>query len=121
MKIHDGILFGQTYKDSKYAEHFSLSEYIQETDDQIIANIRQSKNWFDKQTPAHAFQDQLVLELGSGSGFFIRSALKRIDESKAYIAVDYDLSRHQYLKNLLEQSGSDVPIQFFAVNLMKFP
>lgn len=121
LQIKDGILLGEGHFDSDYSQQFILSDYIKETDTDLIANIRKSINWFDKKIPSHAFDGQILMELGSGSGFFIRGAIQRIKSAQLYIAIDYDKGRHKHIKELLESSGIDIPIQFICCDFANIP
>lgn len=121
LQIKDGILLGEGYFDSDYSQQFILSDYIKETDTDLIANIRKGINWFDKKLPSQAFDTQVIMELGSGSGFFIRGAIDRIKNAQLYLAIDYDKGRHKHIKGLLESSGIDIPIQFICCDFANIP
>ncbi|MBN2899406.1 MAG: MerR family transcriptional regulator [Clostridia bacterium] len=121
LAIENGILKSGPYIESGYDVSFMLSDYIKDTDTQLITNIRKSANWFDSKLTADVFDSKVVLELGSGNGFFIRGAIKRIERAHLYIAIDHDLSRHLYLKEMLESAGSQLPIQMICCDFKAMP
>lgn len=119
--IEDGILIDpQTYQ-KEYNSNFSMKAYIENTDPVIISNIRKGINWFSHSIKETTFENQVIIELGSGSGFFIRSANTFIESAKLYMAIDYDLNRHIYLKTFLETSNIQLPLQFICCNFERLP
>ena len=121
LSIQDGILLGKGHFDSNYHEEFVLSDYIKGTDPQLISNIRKGMNWFHKNIKEDTFKDKVLLDLGSGSGFFVRGAIERIQSSKCYLAIDHDMGRHRHLKKILETSGITIPIQFICCDFNSIP
>lgn len=119
--IDDGIIIGETYVEDLYETDIDLDDYIEKTGEDIIANIRKSISWFDSTIEDEAFRDSLVMEIGSGSGFFIKSAYSQIEKSRFYIAIDHDISRHRFLKAHIEATGQNLPIQFICCDYRKIP
>jgi DNA-binding transcriptional MerR regulator len=119
--IKDGILIGESHVRELYQVNIKLDDYIKETGDEIIANIRKSIDWFNDTISPASFTNKCVLEIGSGSGFFIRSAGNHIKNAQYYIAIDHDITRHRFLKEQLEASGQSLPIQFICCDYKKIP
>lgn len=121
LTIKNGILMGESHVRELYQVDIELDDYIKETGDEIIANIRKSIDWFNDTIPPALFANRCVLEIGSGSGFFIRSAGNHIKNAQYYIAIDHDIARHRFLKEQLEASGQSLPIQFICCDYRKIP
>lgn len=119
--IDDGILISDTFVEILYETDIGLDNYIEETGEDIIANIRKGINWFTNTVETRTFDKAIVLEIGSGSGFFIRSAFSYIENCQYYIAVDHDISRHRFLKKHLETADISLPIQFICSDFKKIP
>lgn len=121
LKIEDGILISDSFVETLYDIDIDLDHYIEETGEGIIANIRKGINWFNKTIETSVFDNAMVMEIGSGSGFFIRSAYSHIEKTQYYIAVDHDITRHKFLKAHLESAGISLPIQFICSDYRKLP
>lgn len=119
--IDNGILIGETYVEDLYNADFNLNDYIEKTGEDIIANIRKSISWLDSTVEDDDFKDGLVMEIGSGSGFFIKSAYSKIEKSRFYIAIDHDITRHRFLKAHIEATGQNLPIQFICCDYRNIP
>ena len=98
-----------------------LSDYIQETNEEMIDNLYKNIDWLLSNLPPDSFQGKVILEPGSGVGFHLRSVYHLLDEDSIYIAVDLDLSSHIFLKKLLEDSGIQKNIVFICSHFKEIP
>lgn len=101
--IRDGIIFGENYINTSEAQDswHNISEYINNIDYGYIENLSESIGWFKKQAYFKKIQNKIILDLGSGMGLTLRSFYDRIEENSVYIAVDYDLRRQEFLRNII--------------------
>lgn len=121
--IEDGILIiGDEKKNSwgKFMESY-LSEYINETDPDYLNNIYRGIDWGTKRLCSSDLQGKVLLELGSGSGFFLRNAYSCLPDDCIYIAVDHDIERHKFLKNMLEGVEHKRNILFICSDFLEIP
>lgn len=112
-----------------HLEEFVL-EYIHVTAPTYLENIREVGAWAKRKLGQLDLNDKVVLELGSGVGFFLRNVFRELPESCLYITVDRNIERHRFLKEVLERSGVrrnilficadflDIPIQDYSVDIV---
>lgn len=121
LTIKDGILSVNGTPNLKNFVNISIEDYVEQTDLEILSNIRKGGGWIQSEVPDSVFEDALVLEVGTGSGFFIRTNHQYINKSHLYIAVDHDIKRHHKLKERLESAGLNCPIQFICCDYKAIP
>ncbi|MGM9986140.1 MAG: class I SAM-dependent methyltransferase, partial [Bacillaceae bacterium] len=105
-------------------------EYIQVTEPAYLENIHKGGEWAKRKLAQVDLRNKVLLELGSGVGFFLRNIYQELPEDCLYIAVDHNLNRHRFLKSALERTGLkrnvlficsdflDIPIQNYSVDLV---
>ena len=121
--IRSGILIIQENlinKDSKKYENF-IEDYIKETDENYISNVRKGLNWAYNKLCSIDFKDKVILEIGSGLGFLLRNLYDNLDSSSLYIAIDNDIQKHIYLKTLIEKSNFKKNIMFICADFKSIP
>ncbi|GAA0087018.1 methyltransferase domain-containing protein [Clostridium sp. CTA-7] len=122
-KINSGILIVQENlinKDSEKCKNV-IENYIKETDENHILNIRKDLNWTYNKLCDIDFKDKVILEIGSGLGFLLRNLYDNLDSSSLYIAIDNDIQKHIYLKNLIEKSNVKKNIMFICTDFKFIP
>jgi DNA-binding transcriptional MerR regulator/SAM-dependent methyltransferase len=122
-RIEEGILIvGAQQKISAVnVIHNYLSEYINETDPDYLNNVYRGMEWGVKRLCSSDLEDKTLMELGSGSGFFLRNAYSHLPESCLYIAVDHDIERHRFLKNMLKGADHKRNVLFICSDFSKIP
>jgi ubiquinone/menaquinone biosynthesis C-methylase UbiE/uncharacterized protein YbaR (Trm112 family) len=102
------------------ASHFLkyLMNYLQDTDYGYIKNIVSGMDWLRKQK---TFSYDIALELGTGSGFFLRYFLDILPERGLYFAVDYDYKRLMALKTVLQEIPNGPSIVFVCCDFANIP
>jgi DNA-binding transcriptional MerR regulator/ubiquinone/menaquinone biosynthesis C-methylase UbiE len=122
--IESGILrVGKPYKSitGMVPLKNNITEYIQETDLMYLENINKGLHWSKRKLAQVDLHNKVILELGSGVGFFLRNIYQELPEDCLYIAVDHNLERHQYLKSLLEKTGSKRKFLFICADFLNIP
>lgn len=120
LQIRDGILIADA-SEVAYRSFTSYDHFITQADPNLMASILQNVRWmrrylYKKHTPG-----QVILELGSGFGFFLRNTLDLIPEDAVYIAIDYDSNRHLFLKQALQTCSCRKNINLICCNLDNMP
>ena len=105
--IEDGILFSSPLSNTgnEFSEDY-IADYIKSTDADYLDKIYKSIEYFNGIFDMSLLENKLVLELGSGMGFLLRNIYSALPESCVYVAVDYDINRHMFLKRMLERTKS---------------
>jgi DNA-binding transcriptional MerR regulator/ubiquinone/menaquinone biosynthesis C-methylase UbiE len=122
--IETGILrVGKPYKSIKGMVPLenNITEYIHETDSIYLENINKGLHWSKRKLGQVDLHNKVILELGSGVGFFLRNIYQELPEDCLYIAVDYNLERHQFLKSLLERTGFGRKFLFICADFLNIP
>ncbi|PEA54937.1 methyltransferase [Bacillus pseudomycoides] len=121
--VESGILkVGNSFQAASgpHHEEFVL-EYIHVTDPTYLENIRKVGEWSRRKLGQLDLNDKVVLELGSGVGFFLRNIFRELPENCLYIAVDRNLERHRFLKGVLERTGFKRNILFICADFLDIP
>lgn len=98
-----------------------ISEYIKNTDEAYLSKVYKSLEWAYRRLDFAELGGRVMLELGSGRGFFLRHIYEDLPESTLYIAVDHDIDMQRYLKQMLENAGVRRNILFICSDFLKLP
>lgn len=98
-----------------------ISEYINETDVEYLESLYKGLDWGSKRLSSTTLENKVILELGSGTGFFLRNIYEQLPESCLYIAVDNNMQKHKFLKEALEKSGIKKNILFICSDFLEIP
>ncbi|EKN65401.1 hypothetical protein BABA_20546 [Neobacillus bataviensis LMG 21833] len=101
-------------------EH-QIHEYIQETDPLYLENLQKGLHWSKRKLDQVDLHHRVLLELGSGFGFFLRNIFQDLPDDCLYIAVDHSLEKQRILKSLLERTGSKRRILFICADFLEIP
>ncbi len=118
--IKDGILFVEAghYSNDQLPDVLS---YIRHTDAEYLDHVYKTLEWEVQNINFSELSGKIVLELGSGSGFFLRRIYDELPEDTVYIAVDYDPGRLYFLKDILEKSDGRKNIVFICCDFTRMP
>lgn len=121
--IENGILIiNEPFKSTSDNElENNIHHYIQLTDSSYLENINKGLHWSKRKLDQLDLHWKVILELGSGVGFFLRNIYQELPEDCLYIAVDHSLERHRFLKSLLERTNSKRNILFICADFLEIP
>ncbi|AIW84980.1 MULTISPECIES: methyltransferase domain-containing protein [Bacillus] len=122
-EITSGILIaGKSFKayERTLLEEY-ISDYINETDTTFLENIQRGGEWAKKKLMQLDLNNKVLLDLGSGLGFFLRNIYEELPEDCLYIAVDRDLNKLLFLKDVIEKRNSKRNILFICADFLSIP
>ncbi|MFC9449257.1 methyltransferase domain-containing protein [Bacillus cereus] len=99
----------------------SISDYIHETDTTFLENIQRGGEWAKKKLILLDLNNKILLDLGSGLGFFLRNIYEELPEDCLYIAVDRDLNKLLLLKDVIERRNLKRNIVFICADFLNIP
>ncbi|PZD97547.1 methyltransferase [Paenibacillus sambharensis] len=121
--IQDGILIAggldRGHEQSLLAA--DIPGYIQETDAGYLENLHKGLQWGERKLAEQNLHGKVMLELGSGIGFFLRYIYKALPQDSLYIAVDHSLGKHRFLKGLLDRVDGGPPILYICADFLNIP
>lgn len=122
-EIDSGILIvGKPHEsEGGHLSSQNIANYIQSTDSGYLENLNKGLQWASRKMTELDLHQKVLLELGSGAGFFLRNIYQQLPEDCLYIAVDHNLEKHQFLKDLIERSGSKRKVLFICTDFLKIP
>lgn len=121
MQIKDGIIIADEKLLISGEDALDIGSYIDNTHPEFIQNIQRSISWFKNEMDFKSFRGKTILELGSGSGFFLRSLYENLSDDCLYIAVDNNINRHHELKKMLKNHRISKNIVFICCDFMQIP
>ena len=121
-EIDEGIIVSNNVNiDENKIEDEHIEKYIQKTDSKHIDESYNSIEWLKKELLEENLKEKIILEPGSGFGYFLRQVYNDLPESSYYICVDNNHGLNKYLKNLLEFSSKKSNLIFITSNLPNLP
>lgn len=118
--IVNGIVVSENIR-SNPTKIVSIVDYIEDVNNDYLKNISKSLEWLYKKIQPIELESEVLLELGSGTGFLLRYIYDDLPRTTTYIAVDYDINRHIFLSNLIRRSNKDVNILFICSDFNEMP
>ncbi len=124
LQIRDGILFGRgaLHPDScdPIGDSF-IDDYVQSTHVDYLKNLHMSLQWARSNYDFSRHRKQVILELGSGRGFFLRNVIDMLAEDSLYIAVDHNPRAMAWLKESLSDVIGGRNILFLCCDFKSIP
>ncbi|ADK05271.1 TPA: methyltransferase domain-containing protein [Bacillus anthracis] len=99
----------------------TISNYIHETDNAYLENMLKEGEWAKKKLIHLDLNNKLILDIGSGLGFFLRSIYEGLPEDCLYIAVDRDFNKLLFLKDVLARKNPRRNILFICADFLNIP
>lgn len=96
-------------------------EYIQETDQRYLKALYEGAQWMSRRLSPADFDSKLILEIGTGAGFFLRNVYEHLTQDSLYIAVDHSLETLVFLRDILESAPTAKPVVFFCCDMCEVP
>jgi len=128
LQITGGILYNNFNNEQIYGEHKEyqiednhIEKYINEVDPDYIDILYQKLEWLQRQFDFKNIKGKVIMEPGSGFGFFLRHIYNDISEDNIYLCVDKNPYTNIYLKQLLEMTDKKAKIIFITANLPEIP
>lgn len=122
-KIDSGILTaGKPYlEQNDWADDNYIAEYMDSTDTAYLDELYRKLEWSRRKIELLDLEGKVILELGTGWGFFLRYIYDALPDDCIYIAVDHDLEKHRFLKSLIENTAVRKNIIFICSDFLSIP
>lgn len=131
LNILDGIVVSSSYKpDSSFnyshllteASETYIDQYLRSTDPDYLQKLYTSLQWSSRHNRFNELNEgDIILELGSGHGYFIRYHLALFDKDMFYVAVDRDIEKLVWLKSILDQQETRLKILYICSDFKEIP
>ncbi len=124
LQIEDGILFGKGFLDPESCADFDdsfVEDYVQTTHIDYLKNLHLSLQWARNNYHFPKSENGVILELGSGRGFFLRNMIDMFPKQSIYIAVDYNPNAHKWLKKSLADVVGEKRILYLCCDFRRIP
>lgn len=118
--VRDGILFAYDGSGGGDPPPDVIS-YIQNTDTEYLNRIYKTLEWNAQHIHSGNLAGKVLLELGSGSGFFLRRIYSDLPEGAVYVATDCDPGKLRFLKGILEKADEKKGILFICCDFPRIP
>ncbi|HSN66357.1 MAG TPA: MerR family transcriptional regulator, partial [Fusibacter sp.] len=125
LNIIEGILYGEGLDKAlidieSESEHY-IDQYIKTTDSAYLKKIYKELEWSKRHAACSGVENSVILELGTGHGFFMRHFIGDFHGSNLYIAVDHNAQVLLWLKKIIERSQPKCKVLFLCADFEKLP
>ncbi len=123
-KVEDGILItedAETYIPENLEKDNPGNIFVKKTNMSFANLIYKGMSWIYKRLNQIDLKDINILEIGTGSGFFLKKLIESLDETSVYIAIDNNLEFLKSAKKYLQAIGKKVNIVFIACDFKEIP
>ncbi|AOT68867.1 MerR family transcriptional regulator [Geosporobacter ferrireducens] len=125
-EISEGIFVSLTEEDKKKiiptkggAE--TLQEYVDMNSPKYISFMYHTIQRSIQLLKTEPLENSIILELGTGSGFFLKQFLNHIPPTAYYIICDHNLERIQIVKDYLEKESGHNQFIFLCADFERLP
>jgi len=125
--IKDGILIlNNLHRKAEKEENLMtevdhINRYLEATEADFIDKSYQSLEWMEKNFIKLNKDRKIILEAGSGYGYFLRQVYLELPANSYYICTDRNLELNSFLKKTLELTGVKKNIIFINTDLPELP
>ncbi|MGM0639890.1 MAG: MerR family transcriptional regulator [Thermotogota bacterium] len=123
-KIEDGILItenAETYMPENLEKDNPGNIFVKKTNMSFANLIYKGMSWIYKRLNQIDLKNINILEIGTGSGFFLKKLIESLDDTSVYIAVDNNLEFLKSAKKYLQAIGKEANIVFIACDFKEIP
>lgn len=99
----------------------SFDCFITQAEPNLMASILQNVKWMKQYRQQNTVPARVILEVGSGFGFFLRETCNLLSDDVLYFAVDNDINRHLFLKKALQNSSCTKNIVLLCCDIHEIP
>ena len=124
LEIKKGIIYGEGALKAEESPTFDdsfIEDYITTTHVGYLKNLQLAVQWNRKNFELVSGKSGLILDLGSGRGFFLRNMLDLLPSDAYYIAVDHNPNAHQWLAKAMEGVKGSERILYLCCDFKNIP
>jgi DNA-binding transcriptional MerR regulator len=123
-EVIDGILVtetAETYTPENLEKDNPGNIFVKKTNMSFANLIYKGMSWIYKRLNQTDLSEKIILEIGTGSGFFLKKLIESLDDNSVYIALDNNLEFLKSAKKYLQAIGKRVNIVFIACDFKDIP
>ncbi|MBB6217103.1 DNA-binding transcriptional MerR regulator [Anaerosolibacter carboniphilus] len=124
-KVAKGILISLDHEDigkiTPIDQSYTTLDYVMNTSTKFINFMYRAINTVKEALKNENLANSVILELGTGSGIFLRQILEQLPVNTFYIITDHDLKRIQGVKNYLQRESIHKNFVFLCTDFEKLP
>jgi len=127
LKINNGIIYSHALEgqikdtDDIEIDDDHIEKYIKATEPEFIDESYQSLDWLKQELEEETLSNKIILEPGSGYGYFLRQIYDILPKDSYYICVDKNPKLNRYLKSVIEMTDKQANIIFITAELPELP
>ncbi|ABR50299.1 putative transcriptional regulator, MerR family [Alkaliphilus metalliredigens QYMF] len=99
----------------------TIESYVEGTSPGFINFMYKAIKTATQMINSEVLTNKVILELGTGSGFFLKQFISHMDESNYYIITDHDQERMTKIKEYLEAESLSTHFVFICTDLARLP
>jgi DNA-binding transcriptional MerR regulator len=123
-EVIDGILVtetAETYTPENLEKDNPGNIFVKKTNMSFANLVYKGMSWIYKRLNQTDLSEKIILEIGTGSGFFLKKLIESLDDNSVYIALDNNLEFLKSAKKYLQAIGKRVNIVFIACDFKDIP
>lgn len=124
LAIHDGIVYGKgalSLDESQEVSGGFIDDYVLKTDTAYLLKLVRGLKWSKSILSFESLEENVILELGSGYGFFLRHFAGDFPATTVYVAVDHNPKSLVWLKKQLERNPPQCKLLFVCADFQTIP
>lgn len=121
--IENGIIILELDREIAHKKGLNgtLKEYIENTSPEYINFMYRTIEWIVRRAEFNSNFNNIILEPGTGSGFFLKQVNSLLPKDMLYISVDHNIEMVKFVKSYLETHSNHTNFVFICCDFSQIP